>query len=422
MHRLRVVELGLLILASGLTIGGFALLVLVRSAEVEIGDLRPALLLSGAWLTTHIALTWRYGSRGDPLLLPGAALLTGLGLVLAHRLAPALAARQTNSALLGVAVMAAVAVLPWPMRWLRRYRYTWATLGLLLVALTLVFGVRPMGAGPRLWLGVGGWLFQPSELLKVLLVVFLASYLAEYRELVAFARLRLGPLRLPPLPYLGPLLVIWGLSMLLLVWQRDLGAALLFFGIFLAMLYVASDRPGYVAGGLALFGVGALFVIRTYPHVQERIAIWLDPWPQAAENAYQVVQALITLASGGVLGTGLGFGFPTYIPAVHTDFVFAATAEEFGLAGALALIGVYVLLTYRGFRIALTAGDSFAQLLAAGLTTTLGLQTLIILAGNLRLIPLTGITLPFLSYGGSSLVTSFLILGLLIRISGGATK
>jgi len=415
--RLRWAELILLILAGGVSTAGFYLLTLVNHGSVMLRDLHPILLLVGAVGVAHVTLTWRYGRRGDPVLLPAATLLTGIGLVLSYRLAPALADRQTNSVLLGVATMTAVAAVPWPMRWLRRYRYSWAALGLLLVGLTLIFGKRPTGAGPRLWLGIDGWLFQPSELLKVLLAIFLASYLAEYRELVAFARLRLGPLCLPPLPYLGPMLVVWGLSMLLLVWQRDLGAALLFFGIFLGMLYIASDRLSYVVMGFGLFAAGVLFVVRTYPHVQERVAIWLNPWPQAAEGSYQVVQALIALASGGVLGTGLGFGFPTYIPAVHTDFVFAAVAEEMGLAGAAALIGLYALFTYRGLRIALLADDPFSKLLAAGLTTILSLQTLVILAGNLRLIPLTGVTLPFVSYGGSSLLTSYLILGLLLRIS-----
>ena len=417
MHRIRWTELILLLLGGGISAIAFYLLRLVDRGSVAWQDLRPVLLFIGAVLIAHGALTWRYGRRGDPLLLPLATLLTGLGLALSYRLAPALASRQTNSVLLGVATLTVVAVAPWPMRWLRRYRYSWAALGLLLVGLTLVFGKRPMGTGPRLWLGVDGWLFQPSELLKVLLVIFLASYLAEYRELVAFAYLRIGPLRLPPLPYLGPMLVIWGLSMLLLIWQRDLGAALLFFGIFLGMLYAASRRLSYVGTGLGLFAIGALFVVRTYPHVQQRITVWLDPWPQAAEGAYQVVQALIALASGGVLGTGLGFGFPTYIPAVHTDFVFVALAEEMGLAGAVALIGLYALFTYRGFRVVLLTRDPFAKLLAAGLTTILGLQTLVILSGNLRLIPLTGVTLPFVSYGGSSLLTSYLILGLLLRIS-----
>ncbi|MFQ5857162.1 MAG: FtsW/RodA/SpoVE family cell cycle protein [Anaerolineae bacterium] len=416
MNRLRLTEFLLLLLATATFTAGFALLALAETGSITWRDLQPAWLLAGALLVAHGVLIWRQGSASDQVVLPLAGLLTGLGLVLAHRLAPALASRQTNWALLGIAVTTIVAGVPWPMRWLRRYRYTWAFLGLTLVALTLLFGVRPSGAGPRLWLGVGPFLFQPSELLKVLLVIFLASYLAEHQELVAFASLRIGRLRLPPLPYLGPILVIWGLSMTLLVWQRDLGAALIFFGIFLAMLYVASNRWTYVAGSLGLFLAGAIVIVQNFPHVQERVAIWLDPWPQAGEGSYQVVQALIAAASGGVLGPGLGYGFPTYIPAVHTDFVFVATAEEMGLAGALALIGLYMLLVYRGFHIALRADDAFTHLLAVGLTSIFGLQTLTILAGNLKLIPLTGVTLPFVSYGGSSLVTSSLMVGLLLRL------
>ncbi len=418
MNRLRWTEFFLLLLSMAVTAAGFSLLALVDTGSLRWwSDLRPAWLLAGALLVAHLALTWRHGSHSDQVMLPLAGMLTGLGLVLTHRLAPALAARQTNFVLLGIAALTAVAGIPWPMRWLRRYRYTWAAVGLLLVALTLLFGVRPSGAGPRLWLGAGPFLFQPSELLKVLLVVFLASYLAERQELVAFATLRIGRLRLPPLPYLGPILVIWGLSMLLLIWQRDLGAALIFFSIFLAMLYVASNRWTYVAGSLALFLAGAFLVVQNFSHVQQRVAFWLDPWPEALEGSYQIVQSLIAVASGGVLGPGLGYGFPTYIPAVHTDFVFVATAEEMGLAGALALIGMYMVLVYRGFHIALRSDDAFAKLLAVGLTSVFGFQTLTILAGNLKLIPLTGVTLPFVSYGGSSLLTTALMVGLLLRVS-----
>lgn len=425
MSRLRLTEFLLLILAIATAAAGFALLALVETGSHTWSDptamlrtsLQPIWLLAGMLLIAHIVLTWRHGSNSDQVIVPLAGMLAGLGLVLTHRLAPALASRQTGWAMLGMATTILVAGVPWPMRWLRRYRYTWATLGLALVALTLLFGVRPSGAGPRLWLGVGPLLFQPSELLKILLVIFLASYLAERRELVAYATLRIGRLRLPPLPYLGPIVFVWGLSMVLLVWQRDLGAALIFFGIFLAMLYVASNRWTFVAGSLALFMASALVVIRTFAHVQQRVAFWLDPWPDAAEGSYQIVQSLIAVASGGVLGPGLGYGYPTYIPAVHTDFVFAATAEEMGLAGALALIGLYMLLVYRGFHIALQTDDAFAKLLAVGLTSLFGLQTLTILAGNLKLIPLTGVTLPFVSYGGSSFVTSSLMIGLLLRIS-----
>lgn len=416
MTRLRLTEFLLLLVAITTTAAGFALLALVEMGSVTWQNMQPAWLLTATLLVAHVVLTWRYGPQSDQVALPLAGLLTGLGLVLTHRLAPALAGRQTNWALLGVTVMTVVAAAPWPMRWLRRYRYTWALLGLTLVALTLLFGVRPSGAGPRLWLGFGSLLFQPSELLKLLLVIFLASYLAERRELVAYASVRIGTLRLPPLAYLGPILVIWGLSMALLVWQRDLGAALIFFGIFLAMLYTATNRWAYVAGSLVLFLTGAVGVVQTFSYVQQRVQFWFDPWSDASGGAYQIVQALIAVASGGVLGPGLKYGFPTFIPAVHTDFVFVAVAEEMGLAGALALIALYMLLVYRAFHISLRARDAFSQLLAVGLASLFGLQTLTILAGNLKLIPLTGVTLPFVSYGGSSLLTSSLMVGLLVRL------
>jgi cell division protein FtsW (lipid II flippase) len=414
MMRFRRRELLLLPFPILLTLAGFALLSLVQTGG-EAATLRPALIFALGLLIVYVTLTLR-GFGGDQLLLSLVATLTGLGLVLSYRLAPALAPRQLNWVLLGLGAMLLVALVPRDLRWLRRYRYTWAFLGLALVALTFVFGRHPSGAGPRLWLGIRSFLFQPSEILKVLLVVFLAGYLDEKRELIARATYRLGPFRLPPLPYLGPLLIMWGLSMLLLVWQQDLGAALLFFGLFLAMLYIASSRGSYVLGGLILFAMGAFFVYVTFSHVRARFDIWLNPWPGARDSSFQVVQSLIALASGGILGQGLGYGTPTAIPAVHTDFVFVALGEELGLVGILALIVLYALLAHRGYRIALTAADGFGQLLAAGLTTILTLQTLIIMAGNIKLTPLTGVTLPFVSYGGSSLITSFLIAGLLLRI------
>lgn len=414
---LRVTEALLIALALATLGAGFGLLALVETGSVAGIDLRPPAMLGAGLVILHLALTLRHGRDADQIVLPLAGLLMGLGLLLTHRVAPALASRQTNSAALALVVVGVTGVAPWPIRWLRRYRYTWASLGLLLVALTLVFGVRPSGAGPRLWLGVGPLLFQPSELLKLILVVFLASYLAERRELVAFGALRIGRLRLPPLPYLGPILAVWGLSMLLLTWQRDLGAALIFFTIFLAVLYVATSRWTYVAGSLILFVAGAWVIVSNLPYVEQRVALWLNPWSETAQGSYQVIQALIAVASGGVLGTGLGYGFPTYIPAVHTDFVFAATAEELGLAGSLALVAMYALLAYRGYHIALRSDDAFVKLLAVGIASVFGLQTLIILGGNLKLIPLTGVTLPFVSYGGSSLVTSALMAGLLLRAS-----
>jgi len=415
-NRLRLTELVLLIPAACVALGGLALVSLAFTGKAPLAALQPGLIYAGALIAACVVLVVARFA-GDQVLLPIAAVLAALGLVLVQRLAPALAGRQLAWVLLGLALCLGLALGLRDLGVLQHYRYLWALAGLGLVAATFFFGVDVSGGGDRLWLGIGPLVFQPSELLKVLLVVFLASYLEERRELLARAVYRLGPLRLPPLPYLGPLAVMWAISLALLVAQRDLGAALLFFGIYLAMLYMASGKTSYVLAGLGLFLAGSWVAWRVFPHVQIRVSVWLNPWVEAAGSGYQTVQGLLAFASGGILGVGLGYGYPSYIPAVHTDFVLAAIGEEMGLAGALAVLALYLLLVYRGFHVALRAHDPFAQLLAAGLTATLALQTLIIVAGNLKVIPLTGITLPFVSYGGSSLITNFLVIGLLLRIS-----
>ena len=407
---------GLLLFPICLALLGLTAIELVFQEGLSLDALLPGVAFAAGLLVAQAGLVLSR-QRSDPVLLPLAAVLTALGLVMVRRLAPALLWAQTVWALVGLGAMLAVVILLRRPTRLRRYKYTWAGLGLILVVLTLFFGVAPSGGGPRLWLTLGEFYFQPSELLKVLLAIFFAGYLAEKRELLTQISTRLGPLRLPPLAYVGPLLMMWGLSMALLVWQRDLGTALLFMGIFLTMLYVTSGRLAYVVGGLLLFLAGAGAAYALFDHVRVRADIWLNPWAQSQGAGYQVVQGLIALAAGGLFGTGLGRGYPGYIPAVHTDFVFAALGEELGLAGLIAVLALYLLLVGRGFRIALRTDDSFETLLAVGLTSILGLQTLIIVAGVLRLVPLTGITLPFVSYGGSSLLTNYLIVGLLLRLS-----
>jgi cell division protein FtsW (lipid II flippase) len=312
-----------------------------------------------------------------------------------------------------------IAALPYRWYWLRRFRYLWLLSGLGLLGLTILWGVNPLGVGDRLWLSLGKLLyFQPSEALKVLLVIFLASYLAEKRELLVLTGLRIGRWRLPPLPYLGPLFLMWGFSLILLVWQQDLGAALLFFSTFLSMLYVTTGRLYYVITGLGLFICMAVAGYYMFDRIQLRGAIWLDPWSDPRGNAYQIVQSLLAFASGGVFGTGAGLGHPTpYIPVVHTDFVFAAIGEEWGLVGALGVILSLLIVVARGLRTAMRARTTFVSLLAVGLSAMLGWQSLIILGGTLKLIPLTGITLPFVSYGGSSMLISCIMIGLLIRAS-----
>ncbi len=415
--RWRLTELGLLVFPLALLAVGVTLLATVRGGAANTAPAwGPVVLFAAAVLGLHRLVAWRCPTA-DPLLLPAAAMLSALGLLVVGRLEPALYGRQAAWVAIGAGACALVLVALPSLDWLARYKYTWAAAGSLLILTTFVLGTDLNGSGMRLWLGVAGIYFQPSELYKVILVVFLAAYLAETRELITLTGLRLGPLPLPPLPYLLPMVAVWLLALGLVVVQRDLGAALLFFGVFLALLYVATDRLGYALGGLAAFALGAAAAYQLFPHVRERVAIWLDPWADAQGRGYQVLQALYALASGGVLGAGLGQGSPEYIPAVHTDFVLAAIGEELGLLGSLGVVGLYLLLVYRGFRVALRAPDAYLQLLAVGLTTVLGLQALVILGGTTRLIPLTGVTLPFVSYGGSSLLVNYAILGLLLRIA-----
>jgi cell division protein FtsW (lipid II flippase) len=411
----------------------FALLSLAEEGRLTPGRFIPvgvlALCLGGsAWALAR----WR--PDHDWLLLPLVGMLSGLGLAEVARLAPHLALaggagdagqvspvfliRQMIWLGLGTLALLAVALVPRDLRWLRRYRYTWLFAGLALLATTLVVGVNPSGSGARLWLGAGGIYFQPSELLKLLLLVFLASYLEDRREALLEVEAQIGRWQFPHPAYLGPMLLMWGFSMLLLVWQRDLGAALLFFGVFLSMLYVATGQGRYVITGLALLIVATIVGYRLFDHVALRVDAWWNPWEDASGRSFQIVQSLLAFASGGVLGQGLGQGLPTAIPVVHTDFVFAAIGEEYGLMGALAVIICFAFLVSRAFHIALKAHRPFDQLLAAGIGSLFGLQSLVIMAGTLKLIPLTGVTLPFVSYGGSSLLTSMIMVGLLLHISG----
>jgi cell division protein FtsW (lipid II flippase) len=299
---------------------------------------------------------------------------------------------------------------------LRRYKYTYVLLSLGLLAATFVFGQEINGA--RLWIDLGPIQVQPSELVKVTLVVFLAAYLDEKRDLIGpDGRWRVGPFGLPPLPTLLPMALMWVASLLVLVVQNDLGSALLLFGIFLGMLYIATGQALYVVVGLGSFALAAWAAYAAFDRIGIRVQNWLDPWQDPLDTGYQQVQADYALASGGLFGSGLGLGRPWSIPEVHTDFVFAAIGEELGLLGAVGVLALYLVLVMRGYAIALAAPDGFARLLAAGLTTAIGLQVAIIVGGVIRLLPLTGITLPFISYGGSSLLTNCLIVGLLLRVS-----
>lgn len=414
-------ERNLLFIAAAFLLAGILTLA-IPNPQSPLSNL---LIASAVWTLSfaaaHIFLNRRLPNR-DPLLLPVAALLSGWSLLLIARLASNFLLRQTLWLLISIAALLAVIQIGRDLRWLRRFRYTWLLGGLALLAATLLFGVNPSGYGPRLWLGGWGVYFQPSEPLKLLMIVYLASYLAEKKELLLSERKKIGRWNLPSLAYVGPLLAMFGLTMVLLVWQQDLGAAMLFFFTFLAMLYLATGQWEYVLIGLALFAVAGLGGYHLSDKIALRVDGWINPWPEASGRAFQIVQSLLALGAGGIFGRGLGLGNPTYIPAVHTDFVFAAIGEEFGLAGALVVVALYGLLLLRGFRVATHAARPFERFLAAGLTAGLVIQAWVIIAGNIKLAPIAGVTLPFISYGGSSILTSFIALGLILRISSNGSQ
>lgn len=405
---------------------GFVITHMAMSGVAEPGPLELAIGYVALMLAAHVVLVLA-GYRGDQLILPLAASVGGIGLVMLNRLAPELAdtrafgldldVAQTQFLwfVIGVVAMLATALLLRDDGWLRHYKYTWALAGTALLVFTFLFGTEVNGA--RLWIYLGPIGFQPGEFIKIVLVVFIAGYLAENRALLRDAVFRIGPIRVPPLPYLLPMLAIFLIVMLVVVFGKDLGTALLFFGIFLTMLFVATGRRSYVLIGLLLFVAGSVIAYQLFGHVARRVDVWLDPWADPTGAGFQIIRALYAFGRGGLFGEGLGQGLPTSIPYVSTDFMFAAVAEELGLVGASALLALTMALVFRGLRIAVLARDDFSSMLAVGLTVSLGLQTLIIVSGNLKLIPLTGITFPFVSYGGSSLLASFLIVGLLLSIS-----
>ncbi|MCS7290255.1 MAG: FtsW/RodA/SpoVE family cell cycle protein [Roseiflexus sp.] len=421
----RTLELELLITAFLFIAICLAALIASASGRVRWVDLTIISAFAGLFLTISLALALRDWGE-DQMVLPIAALLAGIGMIMARRLEPDLvqrygevysgiALKQVIWIFGGAVLLALVSFVPWRLQWLKHYRYTWLLLGLALVGATAVFGVERNGA--RLWLNLGFFQLQPVEMLKVLLVIYLATYLDDHRELIGRGVYWLGPLKLPPLPYLAPIVIMWGATIGLIIVQKDLGAALLFFVIFLAMLYVVSGRARYAAVGLFAFALGAAALYPLFGHVRVRLNAWLDPWSDPFGIGFQMVRALHALATGGWVGTGIGAGDPTTVPESHTDFVFVAIGEELGLAGTLALTVCYALFALNGYLIAIRARDGFQQLLAAGLTTAIAAQAFIIMAGTTHLIPLTGITLPFISYGGSSTLINFAMVGLLLRIS-----
>ena len=302
-------------------------------------------------------------------------------------------------------------------RRLARYTYTSGLIGLVLLVLPLVPAIGTTVNGATLWIRVGDLSFQPAEAAKILLTIFFAGYLVAKRDSLAVVRTKFLGIELPRLKDLGPLVIAWLVSLAVLVFERDLGTSLLFFGLFVAMLYIATQRRSWIILGALLFFAGAALAYYNFAHVRSRVTVWLDPWAYADTGGYQIVQAIFGLANGGVLGAGLGQGFPNLVPFAKTDFIVAALGEEIGITGLFALVLLYAILVERGLRTSVAATDSFGQLLAAGLSIVLALQVFVIIGGVTGLIPLTGLTTPFLSYGGSSLVANWVIVAILLRIS-----
>ena len=405
-----------------------------------VSDLVPVFGLIALLVGVNVLLSFAF-PRADQMLLPLVGLLSGLGVLMATRLGasptiadPSLGTRQLLWVLLGLGICVVTLVGLRNMNWLRRYKYTWALLGILLVGFTLARAFKVnLNSPTHDQLNIGPLNLQPSELLKIFIVVFFAAYLSENRDILAEGSLRLGPLRLPPLRQLGPIALMLGIALLLFLGIRELGLALLIYGIFLCMLYLGTNKLSWVLASLVIFVLLGLIGYKLFGYVRDRFAaVIIDPvnwqnWSAATQafargGAAQIVQGIIALSSGGILGAGFGLGHPVLVPLAQSDMIFTALGEEFGLAGLFAILGIYMLILYRGFRIAILASDTFQQLLAAGLTSIFAVQTVIIIAGNMKFLPLTGIPLPFVSYGGSSIIANYIIIGILLRISDTTAK
>lgn len=431
----RGIELVLLAFAAVLTTG--ALILVEANQEQELT--RELLFLGAAYLglftVAHLAVR-RFAPYADPLILPAVALLNGLGLVMIYRIDLAKAARAVERGLdvptslytrqvawtaVGLLLFVGVLWLVRDHRKLASYAYTAGFAGLILLALP---GVLPSSIsevnGAKIWLRLGIFSIQPGEFAKILLIVFFAAYLVQKRELFSTAGRTFLGMEFPRARDLAPLLVAWAFSIGVLVLERDLGTSLLFFGIVLVLLYTATERVSWLIIGLSIFAAGGVVAYQLFGHVRVRVQVWLDPFADFDGSGFQIGQALFGLGTGGLGGTGLGAGRPELVPFAESDFMLSSLGEELGLIGLAAVLVVYLVMITRGLRSALAVRDSFGKLLATGLAFTLALQVFIVAGGASKLIPLTGLTLPFLSYGGSSLVANYALIALLLRVSNAA--
>jgi peptidoglycan glycosyltransferase len=414
-HR-RNSELVLIILSGVVTTGAYVLAAVGRLSSIPANVLPFLIVVLGLFFAAHVATRF-LAPEADGLLLPLAGLLNGLGYVFIARLNDELAAQQAVWTFLGVGLYCLTLLIVRRSHDLEQFRYILLLFGLLLLVLPLLPVIGQTINGSRIWVRVGPVNFQPGEFAKLALAIFFASYLVDKRELFRAATWRVGPLRLPEPKHVAPVVLAWGVSLLVMISQKDLGTSLLFFMLFLLMLWVATERLAYLLTGMVLFMVGAYVAWTQFGHVQIRVDAWLKPWDDPLGSGYQVIEAQFGLASGGITGTGPGRGYPQRVPAAETDFIFATIGEELGLLGATAVLMAFVLMIGSGLRAALGARRPFSKLLATGLTGLLGVQAFIIIAGVTRVLPLTGVTLPFVSYGGSSLLANYAILAIIVRIS-----
>jgi cell division protein FtsW (lipid II flippase) len=421
-------ELLALVPVAALLTAGFAGVFAQDNAQLGNASLIYGAYFFAVCLATHVYLRIRL-PNADPYLFPLVALLTAIGLVMVYRIDESLARDQANWFVLGLVLFALTIQFLRDYEVLERYRYLIAVGGLLLLLAPRLPGIGQQVNGAYLGVKIGPLAFQPAEFSKLAIVVFLASYLRENREVLVVGARRILGVTLPPLKHFGPMLVVWGASMFMLVFIRDLGSSLMFFAAFLALLYVATGRFSFVVIGMAMFVVGAWFFAETVPHVHDRVEIWLHPYNDPQGTGYQILQSIFAQADGGLFGKGFGQALITVpgthaalLPAAQTDTIYSLIVNELGLFGACGVILIYLLVAARGFKIALLSGDGFSKLLATGLTAVFAIQAFVIVGGVTRVIPLTGVTLPFVSYGGSSIVANFVLVALLLLVSDRARR
>lgn len=424
----RNMELALVLFAVGIVLLAYVSVGLAVNQSLPLDLVRDGGSLLFLATAFHLVLRWR-ASYADPLLLPIVTLLNGLGIVMIHRLDLAkgpdsgMAGRQVMWSALAVVVAAVVLIVLRDHRKLRKYTYTIMAAGLLFLLLPLTPFLGKQIYGARIWIGIGPFSFQPGEIAKILLAVFFAAYLVQTRDALSLVGRKILGFPFPRARDLGPILIAWIASLAVLVLERDLGSSLLFFGLFVAMLYVATERISWIAIGLGLFAGGAYVAYLLFGHVQQRVLFWLDPWsPQALAQSDQLVRGLMGMGAGGLLGTGLGQGHPYLTYFAESDFIVPSFAEELGLVGLFAILALYGLLVERGLRTALGTRDGFGKLLATGLSFSIAMQLFVVVGGVTRVIPLTGLTTPFLSQGGSSLLANWVIVAILLRISDHARR